>query len=82
MVGAFDEWVQQLSSALGVDGDVDVDSILEVARDAAHGVERRAAPVTTYLMGLSAGLAGGGVEAEERAVAVAKQLAAGWTSSE
>jgi hypothetical protein len=82
VVNAFEEWIQQLSSALGVGGDVDVDSILEVARDAAHGVERRAAPVTTFLIGLSAGLAGGGVEAEQRAVAAARQLAAGWPSNE
>jgi hypothetical protein len=54
---------------------------LEVARDVAHGVERRAAPVTTFLIGLSAGLAGGGADAERRAVTTAKELAAGWTSS-
>jgi hypothetical protein len=78
---AFDEWVKELSGALGLDGDVDTDSILEVARDVAHGVERRAAPVTTFLIGLSAGLAGGGVDAERRAVATAKELAAGWTPS-
>lgn len=80
MSAAFDEWMEELSRALGLEGDVDVDAILEVARDVAHGIERRAAPVTTFLIGLSAGRAGGGREAEDRAVAVTKDLAREWRS--
>ena len=38
---------------------LDVDALLDLARDAAHGVERTAAPLTTYLVGRLAGLAGG-----------------------
>ena len=77
----FEEWVKELCTALGLEDDVDTDSILEVARDVAHGIERRAAPVTTFLIGLSAGRAGGGPEAERRAVTTARELAAGWTSN-
>jgi Domain of unknown function (DUF6457) len=56
----FDEWVSDLCAALGLDDDdVDVDAILVLARDAAHDIERRAAPVTTFLVGLAAGRTGG-----------------------
>jgi hypothetical protein len=51
----FDRWVDELSLALGIEDDVDVDAILDLARDAAHDIERRAAPVTTFLVGLAAG---------------------------
>jgi hypothetical protein len=81
VIAAFEEWVKELSSALGLADDVDTDALLDVARDVAHGVERRAAPVTTFLIGLSAGLAGGGIEAERRALATARELAAGWTAT-
>jgi hypothetical protein len=57
MIG-FDRWVDELAEALGIDDDVDVDSLLDLARDSAHQVERRAAPVTTFLVGLAAGRAG------------------------
>jgi hypothetical protein len=58
MVG-FDKWVDELCEALGIEDDVDVDALLDLARDSAHHVERRAAPVTTFLVGLAAGRAGG-----------------------
>lgn len=81
MSTTFDEWVEELSRALGLEGGIDVDSVLEVARDVAHGVERRAAPVTTFLIGLAAGRAGGGPEAERRALDTATELARGWAST-
>ena len=65
----FDEWVEEARAALSLEDDVDVDAILGIARDVAHEVERRAAPVTTFLMGLAAGRAGGGAEAEANAAA-------------
>jgi Domain of unknown function (DUF6457) len=58
MIG-FDRWVDELAEALGIEDDVDVDALLDLARDSAHQVERRAAPVTTFLVGLAAGRAGG-----------------------
>jgi hypothetical protein len=48
-----EEWVRQVSKTLGIEGDVDTKALLDVARVAAHRVERRAAPVTTYLMGVA-----------------------------
>jgi hypothetical protein len=56
----FDEWIDELCVALGIRDDFDVDAVLELARDSAHEIERRAAPVTTFLVGLAAGRAGGG----------------------
>ncbi len=38
------EWVDAVREALGVDVSLDIDAILDVARDAAHGVDRPAAP--------------------------------------
>ncbi len=69
----FDNWVDELCLTLGIDDDIDVDEILDLARDAAHNIERRAAPVTTFLVGLAAGRAGGG-DAVGDAVAKAAAL--------
>lgn len=51
----FDEWIARIETELGVDDDHDVDAVLDVARDVAHSVERRAAPVTAFLMGVAVG---------------------------
>jgi molybdopterin-guanine dinucleotide biosynthesis protein A len=68
------EWVDAVSAALGVDVATDIDAILDVARDAAHSVDRPAAPVTTYLLG--AAVAAGADPAQ--AAAVVSELALGW----
>jgi hypothetical protein len=52
-------WNEQLCDAFGLDLDVEIDAVLELARDAAHGIERPAAPLTTFLVGYAAGLRGG-----------------------
>lgn len=44
-------WVEQVTERLGVPAPADIEAILNVAKDAAHSVERPAAPVTTYLLG-------------------------------
>ena len=66
-----DEWVAAASRELGLDGSVDVDLLLEVARDVAHGVERRSAPVTTYLLGVAVGR---GADPQDAAAAVRRVL--------
>jgi TRAP-type C4-dicarboxylate transport system permease small subunit len=54
-----DEWVVQLGGVLGIDpGEVDVDALLDLARDAAHRVARPAAPLTAFMVGLAAGRGG------------------------
>jgi Domain of unknown function (DUF6457) len=72
-----DEWIDEVCSALRIDpDDVDVTEILDLARDAAHLVERRAAPVTTYLVGVAAGRRETPDAASEAAGAVAALLKA------
>ena len=48
-----DDWVAAVKDALGITDEVDVTLVLDVAREAAHGVARPAAPVTTFLLGVA-----------------------------
>ena len=76
MSNPLDAWITELADALGVDiASVDRDLLLEVARDAAHGIARPAAPLTTFLVGLAAGQAGGGADAVRAAAETAQRLA-------
>ncbi|MFL5792135.1 MAG: DUF6457 domain-containing protein [Actinomycetota bacterium] len=51
-----DTWLGTLAITLGVDplSDDQVMELLGVARDVAHGVERRATPLATFLLGAAA----------------------------
>ncbi|NJQ17849.1 nucleotidyltransferase family protein [Streptomyces bohaiensis] len=53
-----EEWLAAVKAELDIDTDVDTGALLDAARDAAHGVTRPAAPLTTYLLGYAAGSAG------------------------
>ncbi|MGR8009429.1 NTP transferase domain-containing protein [Streptomyces hypolithicus] len=78
-----DEWMTAVKDELGIELDVDTDVLLDLARDAAHGVARPAAPLTTFLVGYAAAKAGGdgpGAVAEAARKAVA--LAARWAQEE
>jgi hypothetical protein len=76
-VSRIEDWTTRLARELGVEADaVDVDLLLAVARDAAHQVARPAAPLTTFLVGLAAGRAGGGADAVQQAAQTAQRLAA------
>ncbi|GAA2474835.1 NTP transferase domain-containing protein [Streptomyces gobitricini] len=71
-----DEWITAVKAELGVDLDVDTGVLLDLARDAAHGVARPAAPLTTFLVGYAAAKAAGdGPEAVSQAVADAARRA-------
>jgi hypothetical protein len=48
-----DEWIQAVQKELGIEASLDHGSILDIARDAAHAIERKAAPITTYLLGFA-----------------------------
>lgn len=50
-----DGWVAAVSRELGLDAEIDVHLVLNLARDVAHGVDRPAAPLTTFLVGLAMG---------------------------
>lgn len=73
-----DEWIAAVSSELGIDLDVDTPALLDLARDAAHSVARPAAPLTTFLVGYAAALAGGGPQAVAEAARRAQALALAW----
>lgn len=73
-----DEWISAVKDELGIDLDVDTGALLDLARDAAHGVARPAAPLTTFLVGYAAAQAGGGPEAVAEAARKAAALALRW----
>ncbi|MCG8965926.1 NTP transferase domain-containing protein [Streptomyces sp. CL12-4] len=73
-----DEWISAAKDELGIDLDVDTRVLLDLARDAAHGVARPAAPLTTFLVGYAAARAGGGPEAVAEAARKAAALAQRW----
>ena len=72
------DWIDELSDVLNVDTELDEGLVLDLARAAAHNVERRAAPITTYLLGFAAGSQGANPEAVEALAALAQRLAEGW----
>jgi hypothetical protein len=72
------DWIDELSDVLDVDTEVDEGLVLDLARVAAHSVERKAAPITTYLLGYAAGAQGADPEAIEALAALAQKLAEGW----
>lgn len=54
-----EDWLQRLGAALELD-DLALDAnllhtVLDLARDAAHQVDRPAAPLTTFLVGVAVG---------------------------
>ncbi|WP_063783672.1 molybdenum cofactor guanylyltransferase [Streptomyces sp. XY152] len=77
-----DEWISAVKDELGIDLDVDTGVLLDLARDAAHGVARPAAPLTTFLVGYAAARAGGDREAVAEAARKAAALALRWADEE
>lgn len=72
-------WVASTGAELGVDPDgVDVELLLDLSRDVAHGVARPAVPLTSFLIGYAVARAGGDRAALERVVTRAAELAAAW----
>ncbi|MEV4944405.1 NTP transferase domain-containing protein [Streptomyces sp. NPDC053755] len=71
-----DEWITAVKNELGIEIDVDTGVLLDLARDAAHGVARPAAPLTTFLVGYAAAQAAAGGETAPEAVAEAARKAA------
>jgi len=70
-------WIDAVCAELNLPSDVKIDLILDVARVAAHNVERPAAPVTTFLLGI---LVGRGMDVSEAAAKI-QDLAAIWPKS-
>ena len=76
---ALDAWAAALREHfnLGAD-DVPITLILDLARDAANGVARPAAPLSAFVAGLVAGRAGGSPADIETAASAISALAAKW----
>jgi hypothetical protein len=72
------DWIDELSDVLDVDTELDEGLVLDLARAVAHGVDRPAAPVTTYLLGYAAGSQHADPEAVEALAAKVQRLADGW----
>lgn len=72
------DWIDELCDVLDVETEVDEGLLLDLAKTAAHNVERPAAPITTYLLGVAAGSNGADPEAIERLAARAQALAENW----
>jgi hypothetical protein len=75
-----DDWVAEVERALELPGGLDRDLVLDIARDVAHGVARPAAPLTTFLVGLAAGRAGGDPAAVAQAAREVTDLAGQWAA--
>jgi hypothetical protein len=76
-------WLDAVSAELGIT-DVELDNnsihtLLDLARDSAHEVERLAAPLTTFLVGVAVGRGGslGAAAAKVTALALSDRPAAG-----
>jgi hypothetical protein len=72
------DWIDELCDALDIEAEFDESLVLDLAKDAAHNVERPAAPITTYLLGFAAAQHEAGPEELERLAAAATQLAEKW----
>lgn len=48
------DWLTTAAAKLGIDPVIDIDAVLDVARDVAHNTERKNAPLTAYLLGYAA----------------------------
>jgi hypothetical protein len=75
------EWLQEVVTALELKenapslGESDLTAILDGARNAAHEVERPAAPITTYLMGMAVARGGDLAEISRTVESLAKSWA-------
>lgn len=72
------DWIDELCDVLEIETEVDEGLILDLARTSAHQVEKVAAPVTTYLLGVAAGEQGADLSEVEGLAARAQALAEGW----
>ncbi len=76
------DWIDELMDVLDIEVEMDEGLVLDVARQAAHRVQRPAAPISTFLLGYAAGLQEGGVEETERLAGRVIALAESWEGGE
>lgn len=72
-------WIEHLCHELDVDpAAVEIRALLDMTREVAHRVDRPAAPVSAFVVGLAAAAAGGDAEAVSTACATATRAAERW----
>jgi hypothetical protein len=77
-MNTLEEWTAKVCAELRIPADaIDVGTVLDIARDVAHGVARPAAPLTAYLVGVAVGR---GMTLPE-AARVTQALATTWSSA-
>src|SRR5688572_11992570 len=70
-------WLDVVARGLGIDVSPDPGPLLDAARDVAHNVERKATPLTTFLIGVAVGQRGASVELTTLCARVS-ELARAW----
>ena len=75
------DWIDELCDVLDVEVDLDEALVLDLAREAAHNVDRPAAPITTFLLGYAAARSDGDPDEIERLAGAAMALAQRWDKS-
>lgn len=76
------DWLTAVQRELGLDDAVDVRLLLDLSRVVAHAVERPAAPLTTYLMGLAVGRGGPDAATPAEVADRVERLARDWAQPE
>jgi Domain of unknown function (DUF6457) len=80
-MSTLEEWTSAVRTDLGLDlgplSTPETRAVLDLARDVAHAVNRPAAPLTAYLLGMAVGRGLTLPDASDRV----RALAAGWTGS-
>ncbi len=77
-MGALEDWAEALCAELGLDAaEGSQKVVLDLARVVAHTVDRPAAPVTAYLLGMAVGRGEPLAETAQRI----QQLARGWPAA-
>ncbi len=76
---SLEEWLAALAEELGCDIPPEViPAVLDLARDAAHAIQRPAAPLSAYVAGYAAGLANADGGAQAAIVEHARAFAEAW----
>ncbi|RYE78868.1 MAG: hypothetical protein EOO74_04655 [Myxococcales bacterium] len=75
------DWIDELCDVLDVELDLDESLVLDVAREAAHGVERPAAPISTFLLGYALARSDGDPDELDRLAGATMDLARRWDKS-
>ncbi len=76
---SLEDWLAALAEELGCDISPDlIPAILDLARDAAHAIQRPAAPLSAYVAGYAAGLAQADDRAQADILERGRLFAEGW----